>query len=87
MDISAHTEEEDQMVIRNRLKNNNRGSATVYLAAAVIGAVALIVAFMFIRMNWRRFKADAGFAFEMAVIVLIVLLVILLLIRHSIRKN
>ena len=42
--------------------------------------------FLYIRLNWQRFKVEAGFGFAVAVIVVVVLLILLLMIRHSIKK-
>lgn len=67
-----------------RVKNNKKGSATVYLVILLLVAVA--IAAIFIKLNWRRFKAEASFGFAVAGIVIAVLLIIFLMIRHSIRK-
>ena len=48
--------------------------------------MAVIIAGVFIKLNWRRFKAEASFGFTVAVIIIAVLLIIFLMIRHSIRK-
>lgn len=66
------------------MKNNKKGNATVYLI--IFALVAIAVAFMFIRLNWRRFKAEASFGFTVAGVIIAVLLIIFLMIRHSIRK-
>ena len=66
------------------MKNNKKGSATVYLI--IIALLAIAVAAMFIKLNWRRFKAEASFGFAVAGVVIAVLLILFLLIRHSIRK-
>ena len=65
-------------------KNSKRGSATPYLIIILLLVIAL--AFMFIRLNWRRFKVEASFGFTVAAVVIAVLLIIFLLIRHSIKK-
>ena len=66
------------------MKNNKKGNATVYLV--IITLLAIAVAVMFIKLNWRRFKAEASFGFTVAGIVIAVLLMLFLMIRHSIRK-
>lgn len=66
------------------MKNNKKGGATLYLVLLAI--VVIAIASVFIKLNWRRFKAEASFAFTVAAIIIVVLLVIFLLIRHSIRK-
>ena len=66
------------------MKNNKKGSATVYLV--ILGILVLAVAAIFIRLNWRRFKAEASFGFAVAGIVIAILLILFLMIRHSIRK-
>jgi uncharacterized membrane protein len=66
------------------MKNNKKGSAAVYLILLLL--VALIIAGVYIRLNWRRFQAEASFGFTVAIIVIAVLLIIFLMIRHSIRK-
>ena len=66
------------------MKNNKKGNATVYLV--IITLLAIAVAVMFIKLNWRRFKAEASFGFAVAGIVIAVLLILFLMIRHSIRK-
>ena len=66
------------------MKNNKKGNATVYLV--IITLLAIAVAVMFIKLNWRRFKAEASFGFTVAGIVIAVLLILFLMIRHSIRK-
>ena len=65
------------------LKRKN-GNATIYLVINV--ALVVMLAFLYIRLNWQRFKVEAGFGFAVAVIVVVVLLILLLLIRHSIKK-
>ena len=49
------------------MKNNKKGNATVYLI--IIALLAVAVAVMFIKLNWRRFKAEASFGFTVTVIV------------------
>ena len=66
------------------MKNNKKGGATVYLI--IITLLAIAVAYMFIRLNWQRFKAEASFGFTVAGVIIAVLLIIFLMIRHSIRK-
>ncbi len=66
------------------MKNNKKGNATVYLVIFLILAVA--VAGLFIKLNWRRFKAEASFGFTVAAVIIAVLLIIYFMIRHSIRK-
>ena len=66
------------------MKNNKKGGATVYLI--IITLLAIAVAYMFIRLNWQRFKAEASFGFAVTGVVIAVLLILFLLIRHSIRK-
>ena len=66
------------------MKNNKKGNGTVYLI--IIALLAIAVAFMFVRLNWRRFKAEASFGFTVAGIIIAVLLILFLMIRHSIRK-
>ena len=66
------------------MKNNKKGNATVYLV--IFGLLVVAVAAIFIRLNWRRFKAEASFGFAVAGIVIAVLLILFLMIRHSIRK-
>ena len=66
------------------MKNNKKGGATVYLV--IIALLILGIAALFIKLNWRRFKAEASFAFTIVAIVLVLLLIIFLMIRHSIRK-
>ena len=66
------------------MKNNKKGSATVYLV--VIALIAIAVISMIIKLNWRRFKAEASFGFTVAAIAIAVLLILFLMIRHSIRK-
>ena len=66
------------------MKNNKKGNATVYLI--IIALLAVAVAAMFIKLNWRRFKAEVSFGFTVAGIVIAVLLILFLMIRYSIRK-
>ena len=66
------------------MKNNKKGSATVYLI--ILAVVVIAVASIFIRLNWRRFKAEASFGFAVAGVVIAILLILFLMIRHSIRK-
>ncbi len=66
------------------MKNNKRGNATAYLVIILLFVIA--IAAMFIRLNWRRFKAEASYGFAVAGVVIAVLLIIFLMIRHSIRK-
>ena len=70
-------------IMKNRL-NNKRGNATVYLI--IILLIALGVAALFVKMNWRRFKAEASFGITIAVIVIVILLILFFLIRRSINK-
>ena len=66
------------------MKNNKKGNATVYLV--IFGILVVAVAALFIRLNWRRFKAEASYGFAVAGVVIAVLLILFLMIRHSIRK-
>ena len=66
------------------MKNNKKGNATVYLVFLAI--VVVVIASIFIRLNWMRFKAEASFGFEVAAVVIAILLILFLMIRHSIRK-
>ena len=66
------------------MKNNKKGNATVYLVIILLLVIA--VAALFIRLNWRRFKAEASYGFAVAGIVIGVLLILFLMIRHRIRK-
>ena len=66
------------------MKNNKKGNATVYIVIILLLVIA--VAAMFIRLNWRRFKAEASYGFAVAGVVIAVLLILFLMIRHSIRK-
>ena len=66
------------------MKNNKKGNATVYLI--IITLLTIAVAALFIRLNWRRFKAEASFGFAVAGVVIAILLILFLMIRHSIRK-
>ena len=66
------------------MKNNKKGGATIYLA--VITSLVIAIAFLFIKLNWRRFKAEASFGFTIVAVVIAVLLILFLMIRHSIRK-
>ncbi len=66
------------------MKNNKKGNATVYLI--IIALLAIVIAYMFVRLNWRRFKAEASFGFTVAGVIIAVLLILFLMIRHSIRK-
>ena len=67
------------------MNNNKKGNATVYLV--IIAIIALLVTFLVVRLDWRRFKAEAGFVFAMVLIVIAILLVIILMIRHIIKKS
>ena len=66
------------------MKNNKKGGATVYLV--IISILVIAIAFLFIKLNWRRFKAEASFGFTVVAAVLAALLILFLMIRHSIRK-
>ena len=66
------------------MKNNKKGNATVYLVVIVLLVIA--VASLFIKLNWRRFKAEASFGFTVAAVIIAVLLILFFMIRHSIRK-
>ena len=66
------------------MKNNKKGNATVYLV--IFGILVVAVAALFIRLNWRRFKAEASYGFAVAGVVIAILLLLFLMIRHSIRK-
>ena len=50
------------------LKRKN-GNATIYLV--IIVALVVVLAFLYIRLNWQRFKVEAGFGFAVAVIVVV----------------
>ena len=67
-----------------QIKSNKKGSATPYLIIAAL--LVMVIAYIFIRLNWQRFKAEASFGFAVAGIVIAVLLVLYLMIRHSIKK-
>ena len=66
------------------MKNNKKGGATVYLV--IILLLFLLIAGMFVKLNWKRFKAETSFALSVIGIVVALLLIIFFLIRHSIRK-
>ncbi len=66
------------------MKNNKKGGATVYLV--IISILVIAIAFLFIKLNWRRFKAEASFGFTVVAAVLAAILILFLMIRHSIRK-
>lgn len=66
------------------MKNRKKGSATVYLIILVL--IVIAVASLFIKLNWRRFKAEASFGFTVAAVIIAVLLILFFMIRHSIRK-
>ena len=66
------------------MKNNKKGGATVYLVIILLLFIAIVG--MFLKLNWKRFKAETSFALSVIAIVIVLLLVIFLLIRHSIRK-
>ena len=61
-----------------------KGSATVILIAVL--AVILIVIGLYIRLNWRTFKAEASFGFAIAMLIVALIPIMYLLIRHSIKK-
>ena len=65
-------------------KNNKKGSAVVWLILLLI--VALAIVGLVVKLNWRRFKAEASFGFAVAGVVIAILLILFLMIRHSIRK-
>lgn len=64
--------------------NNKKGNATVILVIVLL--IALGIAGLFIKMNWRRFKAEASFGLTVAVIVIAILLILFILIKRSINK-
>lgn len=64
--------------------SNKKGNATVYLI--VILLIFLGIASMFIKLNWRRFKAEASFGITVAVVVIVLLLILFILIKRSINK-
>ena len=66
------------------MKNNKKGGATVYFVLLAILVMALLG--VYLKMNWRRFKAEASFGTAVFLIIAVVLLIFFLLIRHSIRK-
>ena len=66
------------------MKNSKKGGATVYLV--IIALLLLAIAGLYVKLNWKRFKAETSFAFSIAAIVIVLLLIIFFLIRHSIRK-
>ena len=63
---------------------NKKGSAAPYLI--ILRIIALARGFLFMRMNWRRFKAEAGFTFTIIAIIVILILILVLVVRHKIRK-
>jgi hypothetical protein len=67
-------------------KENKKGlgKGTIYLV--VLGVAALVILYLVIRQNWRRFKIEAGYGFAVAVVVIIAALILFVLIRHSINK-
>ena len=65
--------------------NNKKGNATVILVIVLL--IALGIAGLFIKMNWRRFKAEASFGLTVAVIVIAILLILFILIKRSINKG
>lgn len=65
-------------------RNNKKGSAKVYLIIAII--IVIAIASIFIKLNWRRFKAEASFGFTMAALAVFLLAIIYFVIRFNIRK-
>ena len=66
------------------MRNNKRGNATVYLIIVLL--VFCAIAALFIKRNWRRFKADASFELTIAVAAIIIILILFFLIKRSINK-
>ena len=64
---------------------DRKGSATIVIV--VILAVLLIVIGLYIKMNWRAFKAEASFGFAIAMLIVVILLARFILIKHSIKKS
>jgi len=63
---------------------NKKGSASTVLIVVLI--VALVILGIYIRMNWRVFKAEASFGFTLGVLVVLAVVIIYLLIKHKIKK-
>lgn len=63
---------------------SKRGSASTVLIVVLI--VALVILGIYIRMNWRVFKAEASFGFTLGVLVVLAVVIIYLLIKHKIKK-
>lgn len=73
------------------MKNDKKGGAKVYVILTLLVVLVLAIAGMFIKLNWKRFKAEAsyGFTITMLVIGLIVALILLIwiLIKRAQRKK
>ncbi len=73
------------------MKNNKNGGAKVYVILTLLVVLVLAVAGMFIKLNWRRFKAEASYGFTITMIVIgliaAVILLIWILIKRAKRKK
>ncbi|MBQ0018703.1 MAG: hypothetical protein KBS63_05850 [Clostridiales bacterium] len=67
----------------NKLSNKKGSASTVIiLVVLVIGAIIGL----YLKLNWKRFKADASFGFAIAAMGIAILLIIYLCIRSKIKK-
>ena len=68
-----------------KLKDRKGSSATVIIV--VILVVALFIIGLYIKLNWRTFKAEASFGFAIAMLIVFILLLIFVLIKHSLIRS
>ncbi len=63
---------------------DKKGSATTIIIIVLLIALGLLG--LYIKMNWRVFKAEASFGFTLGVLVVLAVVLIYVLIRHSLKK-
>lgn len=63
---------------------NRKGSVSTVLIVVLI--VALVLVGIYVKMNWRVFKAEASFGFTLGVLVVLAVVIIYLLAKHKIKK-
>ena len=66
---------------------DRKGAATVTVILVAALVVALFVIGLYIKLNWRTFKAEASFGFAIAMLIVFLIAAIYILIRLSIRKS
>jgi uncharacterized membrane protein len=70
-----------------KLIKDRKGAATITIILVAALVVILFVIGLYIKLNWRTFKAEASFGFAIAMLIVFIIAAIYILIRLSLRRS